>query len=116
MVQAPDFRTHCHRHDVKLQLLGVLEPMCGLASSIRLAYIQEFFRFLLPMMQTCVSLLELCSSMADVVGVILELFVLVAENYTVFLDQVSVCRCQAHAGYVMTYVFCVIAGQHCSVV
>lgn len=64
--------------------------MCGLASCIRLAYIQEFFRFLFPVLHTCVSLLQLFGGMADVVGVILELFVLVAENYTVFLDQVGV--------------------------
>jgi hypothetical protein len=53
-------------------------------------FIQEFFRFLLPMLHTCVSLLELCGDMADIVGVILELFMLVAENYTIFLDQVGV--------------------------
>lgn len=63
--------------------------MCGLAGCVRIAYVQEFFSFLLPILQTCVSLLELYSGAADVVAVILELFVLVAENYTVFLDQVS---------------------------
>lgn len=90
LVQAPDFHACCHLPDTKQRLLSVLEPLCGLAGCVRLAYIQEFFRFLLPLLQTCVSLLELCASMLDVVSVILELFVLVAENYTVFLDQVSV--------------------------
>lgn len=66
--------------------------MCGLASCVRVAYVQEFFDFLLPLLQTCVSLLELYSAVADVVAVILDLFVLVAENYTVFLDQVCVCE------------------------
>ena len=64
--------------------------MCGLAACVRIAYIQEFFNFLLPLLETCVSLLELYTGTADVVAVILELFILVAENYTVFLDQVNI--------------------------
>ena len=68
--------------------------MCGLAACVRVAYIQEFFNYLLPILETCVSLLELYTGTADVVAVILELFVLVAENYTVFLD--AVCTSTRH--------------------
>ncbi len=88
LVQAPDFPTRCHELDMKWALLAVLEPMCGLAGSIRVAYAQEFFHFLLPILQVSVSLLELYSGQPDVVTVILELFVLVAENYIIFLNQV----------------------------
>ena len=90
LVQASEFPSQCHLLDTKWALLAVLEPMCGLAAYVRIAYIQEFFSFLLPILETCVSLLNLYTGIADVVAVILELFILVAENYTVFLDHVCV--------------------------
>ncbi len=91
-MQAPGFQSSCQQLDTKWSLLGVLEPMCGLAGCVRVAYVHEFFGFLLPILRVCVSLLELYTGVGDVVAVILELFVLVSENYTVFLDQVCVIR------------------------
>ena len=49
---------------------------------------QEFFDFLLPLLQASVQLLEVYSDTAEVVEVILEMFALTAENFIVFLSQV----------------------------
>ena len=49
---------------------------------------QEFFNFLLPLLQVAVTLLEVFRDSPEVTGVILELFALSAENYIVFLSQV----------------------------
>ena len=46
-------------------------------------------RFMLPMLQAAVSLLELYADAPEVAGTILELFSLVAENYTIFLNEVG---------------------------
>lgn len=89
LIQAPDFPTQFQKFDTKWALLSLLEPMCGLAACTRVAYSQEFFQYLLPVLQASVNLLALYAGMADVVTVILELYVLVAENYIVFLDQVT---------------------------
>ena len=52
------------------------------------AFFQEFFSFLLPLLQGSVQLLEVYSDTAEVVGVVLELFALTADNYIVFLKEV----------------------------
>ena len=49
---------------------------------------QEVFDYLLPLLQASVQLLEVYSGTPEVIGVILELFALSAENYIVFLSQV----------------------------
>ena len=49
---------------------------------------QEFFEFLLPLLQASVPLLEVFRDNAEVVRLIIELFALTAENYIIFLNQV----------------------------
>ena len=86
LVQQPDF----HQDGCTQQtLLSILEAMCGLAQSARPDSVPGFFTYLLPLLQTAVSLLELYSDVPEVGRVILELFALVAENYTVFLNEVA---------------------------
>ena len=51
---------------------------------------QEFFAFLLPLLQASVRLLEVYSDNTEVIRVILELFALMAENYIIFLSEVCV--------------------------
>ncbi len=48
----------------------------------------DAFSFLLPFMETCVSLIEVYRENSEVIPLVLELFSLVAENLIVFLDQV----------------------------
>ena len=88
LVLSQDFRSVCHKSEVKSVLLSILESMCGLASSTRIAFVQEFFTYLLPILQTCIKLLPLYEEIDDVITVVLELFTLVAENYIVFLNKV----------------------------
>ncbi|KAL5457573.1 hypothetical protein EMCRGX_G034844 [Ephydatia muelleri] len=88
LVQRPDLRAHCHDREVQQNLLAILEAMCGLAQSARPDAVREFYEYLLPLLRLSIPVLELYSGMSDVVTVILELFSLVAENYTAFLDEV----------------------------
>ena len=89
MVQKPDLRAHCHDREVQQNLLAILEAMCGLGQSARPDAVRDFYEFLLPLLRVSVSLMELYLGMSDVVTVILELFSLVAENYTAYLDEVG---------------------------
>ena len=50
--------------------------------------VEEFFTFMLPILEAAVHLLEIYADTTEVVGVILDLFSLVTENYIVFLNQV----------------------------
>ena len=90
LVQRPDLRAHCHDREVQQNLLAILEAMCGLAQSARPDAVREFYEYLLPLLRLSIPVMELYSGMSDVVTVILELFSLVAENYTAFLDEVGV--------------------------
>ena len=89
LVQLPDFRSRSQDNATQHTLLSILEALCGLAQSTRSDSAQEFFSLVLPLLQTTVSLLELYADVPEVVRVILELFCLVAENYTIFLDEVK---------------------------
>jgi hypothetical protein len=87
LVQNPDFGTTCHDTPSVQELLSLLEALCGLAHNARPALIQEFFAFLLPLLQASVRLLEVYSDNTEVIRVILELFALMAENYIIFLSE-----------------------------
>ena len=52
-------------------------------------FFQEFFNYLHPLLQLSVQLLEVYRDTPEVIGVILELFALTAENYIVFLKGVT---------------------------
>ena len=80
-------------------LLGIMEAMCGVAQSARPDAVQEFYEFLLPLLRVSVPLMELYLGTPDVVTVILELFSLVAENYSAFLDEVGTCGVQPTPQY-----------------
>ena len=61
--------------------------------SVRSEGAGDTFSFLLPFMETCVTLVEVYSEDSEVTPLVLELFTLVAENLVVFLDQVVMCVC-----------------------
>jgi len=89
LVQALDFQSRCREPETMQALLSLLESMCGLASCTRIAFVQEFFRYLLPILQMGIKLLPLYKEQREVLPIILELYVLVAENYIIFLTKVS---------------------------
>ena len=93
LTHRPDFRAKSQDGEVQQELLAILEALCGLAQSTWLDSVQEYFIFLLPLLQACAPLLEVYADVPEVVGVIFELFALVAENYIHFLDRVIVLSC-----------------------
>ncbi len=89
LVHLPEFQSRSPDGTVLHTLLSILEALCGLALGSRPDSIQILFSFLLPLLQTSVSILELYADSPETVRVILELFSLVAENYIVFLNEVG---------------------------
>ncbi len=59
----------------------------------------DAFSFLLPFLETCVSLIEVYREDSEVIPLVLELFSLVTENLIVFLDQVCVNSVDAYIMY-----------------
>ena len=57
--------------------------------SVRPDNARELSVFIAPFLETSVSLAEVYSDVSEMVSLILELFSLVAENFIVFLSQVS---------------------------
>ena len=60
--------------------------------SVRPDNVQELFVFITPFLEACVSLAEVYNDFSEMIGLILELFALVAENLIVFLTQVSLVK------------------------
>lgn len=89
LTHRPDFQAKSQDGEVQEELLAILEALCGLAKSTWLDSAQEYFTFLLPLLQACVPLLEVCADIPVVASVILELFALVEENYAILLDRVT---------------------------
>ena len=103
LVQHPDLQSHSQDGSTQQALLAILESLCGLAQSARPDSVPEFFGFMFPFLQVAVSLLEVFSDVVEVTEVILELFALVSENYTVFLNEVRSERMLAHVLYTTHY-------------
>ena len=81
------------RSDDTLQkkLLFLLESLCGVASATSSILIRIVFPFLLPLLYSCVQLLQVFSDSQDISLIIFKLFENVTENFTIFLSDVSCC-------------------------
>lgn len=78
------------------QILLLLESLDGVVTATHNTVVDFIFPVLCPILATCVQLMELFRSTTtsqDVSLAVLRLFCHVAENYTVFLNDVSSCIC-----------------------
>ena len=71
------------------KLLFLLESLCGVASAASSILIRIVFPFLLPLLYSCVQLLQVFSDSQDISLIIFKLFENVTENFTIFLSDVS---------------------------
>ena len=89
-VHRPNFASTCHDSATQLELLSIVEVLCGLTDASTGSAVQLLFPFLLPLLKSCVSLMEAYSNTQAMCVSVLTLFNLVSENFTIFLEDVSI--------------------------
>ena len=89
-VHRPNFASTCHDSATQLELLSIVEVLCGLTDASTGSAVQLLFPFLLPLLNSCVSLMEAYSNTQAMCVSVLTLFNLVSENFTIFLEDVSI--------------------------
>ena len=89
-VLRPNFSSTCHDSSTQQELLSIVEVLCGLTDASSGSAVQLLFPFLLPLLKSCVSLMEAYSNTQAMCVSVLTLFTLVSENFTIFLEDVSI--------------------------
>ncbi|XP_060554653.1 exportin-4-like [Ruditapes philippinarum] len=86
MVTADGFAKRCQAADTKEEIIKLLESLCGVAKGSRVNNIDKIYDYLLPLLQQCVTLLDLYHDNEDVVPLIIELLVEVVQKQLCFLN------------------------------
>lgn len=84
-----DSLNDCQEKTFHNKLLMLLEVLAGLTQTVGSEKINLLFSFFHPFLSPVVSLLEVHSSTSDIITSVLTFFSLLAENFTLFLNDVS---------------------------